>query len=113
VIPVKRAPEPEDFDERVRKPGQEWLASGSVGEMPSHWTHCKPALSEAFSHRCGYLAMFDSIGGTVDHYLPKSTHPQLAYEWTNYRLCSTLMNQNELPPLLDADESEQGHLSGP
>jgi len=30
--------------------------------------------------------------GTVDHFLPKTTHPQLAYEWSNYRLAGGKVN---------------------
>ena len=30
--------------------------------------------------------------GSVDHYLPKTTHPHLAYEWNNFRLASGRVN---------------------
>ncbi len=30
--------------------------------------------------------------GTTDHFLPKSSHPQEAYEWRNYRLCLHKLN---------------------
>ena len=30
--------------------------------------------------------------GTVDHFLPKARHPQLAYEWDNYRLARARLN---------------------
>lgn len=30
--------------------------------------------------------------GTTDHFLPKSTRPRDAYEWSNFRLCSHRVN---------------------
>jgi hypothetical protein len=32
---------------------------------------------------------------TVDHYIPKSIAPNLAYEWTNYRLAAGLYNSRK------------------
>jgi hypothetical protein len=36
--------------------------------------------------------MLDPTGGTVDHYLSWKNHPELAYEWSNYRFASAVMN---------------------
>jgi hypothetical protein len=35
------------------------------------------------------------VDGTVDHFLPKTTHPQLAYEWANYRLAGGKANNSK------------------
>ncbi|MDE0103529.1 MAG: hypothetical protein OXN89_14225 [Bryobacterales bacterium] len=32
---------------------------------------------------------------SVDHFLPKSKHPSLAYEWSNYRLARPKLNNNK------------------
>lgn len=32
---------------------------------------------------------------SVDHFLPKSICPEFAYEWTNYRLCRSQLNQRK------------------
>lgn len=94
MIPVGRAPEPAGFDERVRKPGQAWLAVHTSAKRPRDlWTPFKPHLAEAFRGLCGYAAMRDPTGGTVDHYHSVSERPGLAYEWSNYRFASGLMNQ--------------------
>ncbi len=33
--------------------------------------------------------------GSVDHFLPKTTHPRLAYEWSNFRLASGRVNNSK------------------
>ena len=33
------------------------------------------------------------MDGSVDHFLPKSRHPELAYEWSNYRLSCEFSNR--------------------
>lgn len=32
---------------------------------------------------------------TIDHYEPKATHQELAYEWSNFRLCANQINANK------------------
>jgi hypothetical protein len=80
------APEPEGFDQAVRKKGNEWLSS-NPGKIPKDlWSDFKPQLEAAFDDRCAYTAMYVPSGvGTVEHYLSKRNYPQLAYEWSNYR----------------------------
>ena len=41
--------------------------------------------------------------GSVDHFLPKTTHPHLAYEWGNFRLASGRVNgsKGNLTGILD------------
>ena len=58
-------------------------------------------LCDGFQSLCGYAAMFDPTGGTVDHYLSYRNHPELAYEWSNYRFASSTMNAIKR----DADEA--------
>jgi hypothetical protein len=86
MIPVKPAPEPPEFNERVRIPGNRAIAelTGSgiaVGvpgrrsgpprknvsirkvseikssELTDYWTHCLPQLCAAYGKLCAYLAM--------------------------------------------------------
>ncbi len=51
--------------------------------MPS--LHKKPA----------YTAMYLPEQGSVDHFLPKTTYPRLAYEWNNFRLASGRVNSSK------------------
>lgn len=39
--------------------------------------------------------MLDATGGTVDHYLSFTSRPELAYEWTNYRYASSILNSSK------------------
>jgi hypothetical protein len=93
VIPVQRVPEPPAFDSEVRQPGQAWLeANPGVKRPADFWSRFRKELREGFRSLCGYAAMLDPTGGTVDHYLSYRNHPELAYEWGNYRFASSTMN---------------------
>ncbi|HEX7136668.1 MAG TPA: hypothetical protein VF219_02430 [Vicinamibacterales bacterium] len=49
-------------------------------------------MRAGFGSLCGYAAMLDPTGGTVDHYFSYRNRPELAYEWSNYRFASSTMN---------------------
>lgn len=94
MIPVDEIPEPPHFDSMVRVPGNEWLRSNPTSEkFDDLWKHVRKDLAGGFHDLCGYSAIFTKPG-TVDHYINKDS-PQgrsLAYEWSNYRFASSLMN---------------------
>jgi hypothetical protein len=92
VIRVERAPEPSDFDARVRKPGNVWLARGKMEGMPSYWRRAARHLRKAFQDRCGYSAMWLSSPGTVDHFVSRDEDRRLAYEWGNFRYAAAWIN---------------------
>lgn len=93
MIPAPRLPEPEDFDSRVRRPGTKWLADHPGAKRPKAlWSACTPVLEAGYHKLCGYAAMADFTGGTVDHYLSFKNHRAKAYEWRNYRFASATMN---------------------
>ena len=93
MIFVQKVPEPSEFDKKVRKPGQEWLSANEDASRPKpFWSECADALADGFQQRCGYAAMLDPTGGTVDHYLSFKNYPHLAYEWDNYRFASATLN---------------------
>lgn len=53
-------------------------------------------MNDAYSEVCAYYCFrIDNAvcWAEVDHFLPKSTHPELAYEWSNFRLSSPLANR--------------------
>lgn len=135
MIRVLPAPEPHDFDARVRLPGQQLLDeltghpttrpgprradAGSyttVHDIPTtrledYWTRCLDDLHEQYLGICAYSALYlnEVIGArTVDHWRPKSRHQHLAYEWSNYRLASALMNtrKGDREDLLDPFTAE-------
>lgn len=104
--------EPPEFDEAVRQPGAKVLAGNAV-DLPSLWTRCLPDLQAAYQGICAYLGVLigDGTGApTVDHFLPKSSHRSLAYEWANYRLACSRMNsrKNAYQDVLDPFAIEDG-----
>jgi hypothetical protein len=93
VIPVRRVRKPAGFDTKVGKPGKQWLQAHPKATRPKAlWSPYLEHLASGFRDRCGYAAMLDPTGGTVDHYLSFRNHPDLAYEWSNYRFVSWVLN---------------------
>lgn len=105
MIPVALASEPADFDAKVRKPGRAWLRKQqrtSGKRLPAgtkfepFWTECLGDLHEAYGGVCAYLAVYFEVAtgaATTDHMLPKSLHPDHAYEWKNFRLACLATNR--------------------
>lgn len=108
-------PEPADFDAMVRQPGlrllkelrgdptaprrpgpkREPVAAITSGLLTDYWTRCLDDLSGAFGQVCAYSCVrVDLVTGarTVDHFKPKESHPDDAYEWANYRFACKTMN---------------------
>lgn len=93
MIPVQPVPEPAAFDSDARQPGNAWLTANPEAErVRDFWSPFRNELRRGFRDLCGYAAMFDPTGGTVDHYLSVRNHRHLAYEWSNYRFASSTMN---------------------
>lgn len=87
-------PEPPVFDREVRQPGKAGLAE-NPGKRPSpRWLAFKSQLADGFHNLCGYSVMYEPVG-TVDHYLSVLSHPELAYEWSNYRYASAWSNSSK------------------
>lgn len=96
MIPVRKVKEPKDFDSEVRIPGNLWRRSNPNAERPkSLWDPFKKDLEKGFGRLCGYAAMLDPTGGTVDHYLSYKNHRSLTYEWSNYRFASAVLNSSK------------------
>lgn len=97
MIRVAAQPEYATFDAEVRRPGAAFLTTcpsptSAMFKKKNLWSKAARHLHEAYSGVCAYTAMYLPEQGTVDHYLPKTSHPQLAYEWSNYRLASGRVN---------------------
>ena len=103
MIPVQPQPEPTGFSERVREPGASFLA-----EVPrptpqqwkgrEYWQRVLPDMREAYKGICAYSAQWISpVTGShsIDHFVPKSSRPDLAYEWRNYRYVSLKFNSRK------------------
>lgn len=96
MIPVAKVKKPKDFDAKVKTPGNQWLKDNPHAKRPKAlWDAYTKDLCDGFSGLCGYAAMFDATGGTVDHYLSFKTHRDKAYEWGNYRFASGTLNSSK------------------
>lgn len=103
LIPVIPQPEPGNFAASVRNPGATFLRS--LRRPPTivqfnrnnFWTHALRDLISAYGSICAYSASWipTATQASVDHFRPKSKHPNLAYEWSNYRLATKEMNSHK------------------
>jgi hypothetical protein len=100
VIPIKPQPEPDDFDEKVRKEGKYFLSKVPNPKTKDwknrdYWRRSLRDLYDACNHICVYSAQwipYDTGSPAVDHFIPKTVNPELAYEWDNFRLICSKMN---------------------
>ena len=136
MIPVGLAPVPTDFDTTVRQPGLAAIdelvgraprvkrpgprraqVATLESEIPSAkfpplWREVLDDMMDAYEQRCAYLAMYIERTGhpTVDHVTPKSQSWDRVYEWSNYRLCTGIVNsqKGELLGLVDPLDAKVG-----
>ena len=96
MIPIAKIKKPKNFDVKVKVPGDQWLKDNPKAKRPKAlWAPYTKDLAEGFANLCGYAAMFDATGGTVDHYLSFKNHPKKAYDWSNYRFASGTLNSSK------------------
>lgn len=112
MIRVVPQPEPDQFDAQVRQPGRAAVAAGTK-PLPDLWRRCLPELWKRYHGVCAYACFYIprvTGGDSVEHFAPKSAHPELAYEWSNYRLVCSLMNsrKREFEDVLDPFEVADG-----
>jgi hypothetical protein len=100
MIRVALQPEPIHFNDRVRQRGLRFLARTphpTQKQWGSHnyWTEVGTELYSSYNGICAYSCHWiapDTGWKTTEHFLPKSRHPALAYEWSNYRLVAGVLN---------------------
>jgi 5-methylcytosine-specific restriction endonuclease McrA len=96
MIPVKRVRKPSGYDTKVKTPGDAWLKDHPEAQRPpALWSPYTTTLAAGFDKLCGYAAMHDPTGGTVDHFLSYKNHPHLTYEWSNFRFASATLNSSK------------------
>lgn len=57
-----------------------------------YWNDSLDDLARAYKNICAYCCFYLPLGGSVDHFKPKTKHPVLAYEWSNFRLAHAKIN---------------------
>jgi hypothetical protein len=101
VIPIRLQPEPSTFDQLVREKGKLFLINFSISnpstkqwEKKDYWKYSRKDLYDAYDGICAYSAHWIPFtdNPNIDHYIPKSVRPDLAYEWNNYRLSCSYAN---------------------
>jgi hypothetical protein len=95
MIPVAKVPAPKGYA-LVKQRGETWRRANPQAKRPKDfWSAHLQYLDDGFAHLCGYAAMLDPTGGTVDHYLSWKSRPDLAYEWSNFRFVSGVLNSSK------------------
>jgi hypothetical protein len=101
MITIIKQKEPQSFDSDVRIPGLRYLQINprpNSREFSKHnyWRKISTDLYRLYNGICAYTGMwFANTSVSVDHFLPKSRNPELAYEWDNYRLTTQKMNNTK------------------
>jgi len=112
VIRVIPQPEPADFDELVRNKGKKFLSKFTTSKLTAkdflkkdYWSNVRDHMYEAYNGICAYSSHWipRTSNPNIDHYVPKTVDPKLAYEWSNYRLACSLVNtyKNDFQDVLD------------
>ena len=102
-IPVAEQPSPKEFHSTVGKKGAAVLAKhkpkppvkSGFWEGKEHWRRALDDLSESYRRVCAFAAIrIERVTGarSVEHFKPKRLYPELAYEWSNFRLVCGMMN---------------------
>ena len=106
MIPVTPADEPAEFEKRVRRPGAAFLRANphpSSNDWRGHdyWRRANCDLLAAYHSICSYSGSWTKANesqnstiqdSSVDHFIPKSSSPAQAYEWSNFRLSRARLN---------------------
>ena len=100
MIPVHPQPEPLTFDSIVRSPGRRFLRrnpnpTNRDWKKAPYWQKSLPDLYNAYGGICAYCAEWippNTGEASVDHFVPKSIQPNMAYEWSNFRLAARRFN---------------------
>jgi hypothetical protein len=95
LIRVAEQPAPADFDTKVGNPGRTFLKrSPSPPNFKGMdlWKASLGDLRKAYKGICAYCCLWVPSSCSVDHFHPKTARPDLAYEWSNYRLAHQKLN---------------------
>lgn len=100
MIKLDKVMEPVRFHKEVTKPGIQYLLSHPEAKgklLPNLWNKCRDEVYNKYHGICAYLSIYlvKASGYEVDHFRPKSKHPEEAYKWDNLRLSCRCMNQKK------------------
>lgn len=105
MLPINSFPEPANFEVKVRQPGMLFLSTHAVRPIKQefwrgkdYWREVLDDMSTLYDSICSYCSTWikHSTGvHSIDHFLSKNKHPDLAYEWSNYRYSSMRFNSRK------------------
>lgn len=103
MMPVDPQQMPIDFNEKVRNPGNRFLRriptpTKKQWKDKEYWRKILPDMRKAYNSICVYCAHWipHSTGNhSIDHFVPKSQDPSLAYEWSNFRYVAARFNSRK------------------
>jgi uncharacterized protein (TIGR02646 family) len=103
MIRVEMASEPELFHEQVREKGNTFLSTTPnpttvQWKKRDYWKAISLDLYSSYCGICCYTCHWippDTGSSSVEHFKPKSTYPNLAYEWSNFRLVCGKLNSRK------------------
>ena len=119
MIPAPLKKEPDDFDSKVRIPGNDFLdnfdGTPKTNQWKPFWREAINDLYELYNGICAYSGFRicrTTTSPTVEHYKPKSKFPRLAYEWSNLRLLSPRLNgiKSTRTDILDPQNLKDGEV---
>ena len=103
-------PEPTDFYDEVKKDGDDFLfevprPTTEQWKGKEYWRRALPDAMREYGSICAYCAMrlITPASPSIDHYVPRKDAPELAYEWSNFRLAAFILNtrKNKYRDILD------------
>lgn len=107
MIRIAQFPPPASYAQRVKIPGENFLArnphpTNKEFNKHSYWRRMHEDLHTLYAGICAYCASWTPRNSsttndrsTVDHFIPKSVSPIMAYQWENFRLCRSRINANK------------------
>jgi len=109
MIRIPKFHPPADFEHRIKNPGLRFLIdtphpNNFQWRRHSYWRDVHDDLYENYNGICAFCATWTPRGRgsndpdqmtSIDHFIPKSHNPTLAYEWENFRLCKARINANK------------------
>ena len=107
MIKINLPSPPDNYEAEVKIPGNNFLKHSPNPSTPewkkhNYWAKLHNYLYTQHNGICLYCASWtprQSILNrldhhtSVDHFQPKTHHPELAYEWSNFRLCRERLHQ--------------------
>lgn len=126
MINATMPPPPRNYEQEVKVPGEAFLASTPSPKSHQwrehrYWREIHQDLYDSLHGICSYCASFTprkkgedaNLDHTsIDHFIPKSQNHELAYEWSNFRLCRARLNnrKGDFTDVVDPYEIQNGHF---